>query len=287
MKKICILGLGWLGQPLADLFRCKGWHVSGSTRTASKQNAFAKSNIPTVMFDLYHDKATCIEPDFFANAVLVLNIPPGRKNFVAEHYQRKMKALIDYGFQSGLKQLIFVSTTAVFGQCKGEITQQTKTAPLSESGKAHQNIEAYIQTHYWQKSAIVRPSGLVGQQRHPAISLSQKTGIKLGLNPINLIHQEDVLRIIETIIHTNTFAHAFNLSSLDHPSRQEYYTWCCKQMGIQLPGFDDDLRSLSEIDGKTVNMKTELQLLGLSLKYPSAFDFPFPANPLAHETKGT
>jgi nucleoside-diphosphate-sugar epimerase len=196
-----------------------------------------------------------------------------------------MKSLIDYASNSGLSRLIFVSTTAVFGECKGEINNRTETAPLSESGKAHQHIEDYIKTHYWQKSAIVRPSGLVGEQRHPAISLSQKTGIKLGKNPINLIHREDVIRVIEAIVDTNTFAHAFNLASLDHPCRKDYYTWCCGHMGIQRPSFEEDSRCDSEIDGKIVNMQSELIQLGLTLTYPSVYDFPLPTNRSAGRTK--
>ena len=33
MKKVAIVGLGWLGMPLALSLRARGWHVTGSKTT--------------------------------------------------------------------------------------------------------------------------------------------------------------------------------------------------------------------------------------------------------------
>ncbi|MDW0796151.1 GDP-L-fucose synthase, partial [Mannheimia haemolytica] len=36
MKKITILGLGWLGLPLAEALQNKGWRVAGTKRTVGE-----------------------------------------------------------------------------------------------------------------------------------------------------------------------------------------------------------------------------------------------------------
>lgn len=277
MNKICIIGLGWLGQPLADLFIAKNWQVCGTTRTLEKQKALAARQLSSVRFNLYDTHSNTIPARYFKGAALILNIPPGRSGFVAERFEVQMKGLIEHAFSQGLSQLIFVSTTAVYGSCKGIITRDTQTAPSSSSGFAHQTIENYIKEHFWQQSVIVRPSGLVGRQRHPALSLSAKDNISLGLNPINLIHQTDLLAILEKLVEGNIVEQSFNLSTLDHPSRQDYYTWCCRKMGIRAPGFSRDDRNENEVDGKVIDMKSELAVLGIDLKYSSAFDFPLPS----------
>lgn len=43
MKKVAIVGLGWLGMPLAMSLAAKGWQVTGSktTRMGSKRHACA------------------------------------------------------------------------------------------------------------------------------------------------------------------------------------------------------------------------------------------------------
>lgn len=275
-NKICILGLGWLGQPLADLYASKQWNIFGSTRKSDKQQRFAKLGYETKLFDIYTSPTTALPAHFFKDACLVINIPPGRKNLNVQSFEANIKALITHAFKHALHQLIFVSTTSVFGNKLGLITNQTEVAPITDSAKAHVAIESFVKEKYWQKSVIIRPSGLVGGNRHPALNLSARSDIPLGKNPINLIHQTDVIKVIETIIEANFSSQCFNLSTLDHPCREEYYTWCCNKLGIRPPHFCFDERQGSQIDGKIIDMQTELSRLKLSMTYQSAFDFPLP-----------
>ena len=276
MNKLCVVGLGWLGQPLADLYCDVGWQVSGTTRNQEKIKQLAEKNIKAFLFDLYTNETTSLPSQNLKDGVLVLNIPPGRKNFNESAYTTSMMQLIDHCFESGLRHLIFISTTAVFGNQHGLIDETTQTQPKTPSGRAHQQIENYLLSKYAQNACVIRPSGLVGELRHPALSLSKKTGIALGKNPVNLIHLKDVIKVIEAVINNEVSGRAFNLATLDHPSREDYYTWCCKQLCIQTPGFEKDFREGKAVDGKVIDMQHTLDALHISLAYPSVFDFPLP-----------
>ena len=46
MKKVAIVGLGWLGMPLAMSLAAKGWQVTGSKTTADGVEAARAADAP-------------------------------------------------------------------------------------------------------------------------------------------------------------------------------------------------------------------------------------------------
>ena len=240
-----IFGLGWLGLPLAFSLKSRGIKVTGSVSSEAKQ-AVLNQVIPTRVFNLYNPMSNRVIDDF-ANAALVLNIPPGRKAFNPDRYSQAMIAFIDNAMQAGLQKLIFVSTTSVFNGVKGHIHNYTSAQPTTESGKAHVAIEHHLQQQYPEQAYIVRPSGLVGPiinhagqktgYRHPVYSLSKKQNIANGHQAINLVHQADVIAVIEALICTQAKQHVFNLAAFDHPIKSDYYAKCAELLNLPAPGF--------------------------------------------------
>jgi nucleoside-diphosphate-sugar epimerase len=98
MKAISIVGLGWLGLPLADLFIQKGYSVAGTTTSTNKQSKIANTSLTVECFNLYTDKPSDLPEDFFTESTLVLNIPPGRQNFDRIQYANRLQSLIDHAF---------------------------------------------------------------------------------------------------------------------------------------------------------------------------------------------
>lgn len=285
MKAISILGLGWLGLPLADLFIHKGYSVAGTTTSIEKCAKISNTSLSVVTYKLYEHSPNKIPLDYFENSVLVLNIPPGRKNFDPKAYVKDMLALIDHAFKHGLKQLVFISTTSVFGETPGMITKRTLVAPVTDSAKALVQIESHIKANYYDKSCIVRPAGLVGPSgktnlerqaayRHPIYSLVKREQLDSGENPVNLVHQADLLKVIAVIIDNEVSSASYNLSALTHTSRREYYTWCASQLGLPAPNFADvnAIVKQSKPTHKIIDATETLEDLGICLAYPSPFD---------------
>lgn len=269
--KVCIIGLGWLGLPLADLLVSKGLDTYGTTRCADKASEVLSRKINASVFSLYDDLPNKLPPHFFMDAHLVLNIPPGRQGFTKAKYVSSMKALIDHAFLNGLKHLVFISTTAVFGGLKGKITNQSVRCASTQSGLAHVEIEDYLFDTYPNKTCILRPSGLVGGKRHPVLSLSNKSDIKLGKNPVNLIHRQDVIAAIIKLIDSSTADKAFNLACVDHPRRDEYYKWCAQELNIQEPDFAHDERELSLSLSKWIDAQQTFDELNIDAQFSSVY----------------
>ena len=288
MKAVTIAGLGWLGLPLADLFIHKGYSVAGTTTRAEKRDKIANTSLSVALFDLYQSQTCTLPNDYFNNSTLILNIPPGRQNFNPTVYSNKMCALIDHAMAQGLKQLVFISTTSVFGITTGIITNNTPVAPNTASALAHVEIESHIFKHYKDRACIVRPSGLIGPNpqlvkseeitfRHPVFSLSKKEALDSGENPVNLIHQADLLKAIAVIVDEALCGKTYNLSAIEHPNRREYYTWCAEQLGLPQPKFskakhDPQRLVKSAMVQKVIQASDTLADLGICLAYPSPYD---------------
>lgn len=285
-RPVHIMGLGWLGQPLATSLQTKGVVVSGSVTSEEKQQALQRRLCDTDLFDLYanieEQKTNTNLPISarFRNAVLVLNIPPGRRAFDRSAFVKKMISLIDYAMQADLHKLIFISTTSVYGALSGSVDNDSIKEATTESGKAHAEIEAYLHAQYLNQSKILRPSGLVGpnpepvegnkQLRHPIFTLCHKSNIPNAKDPVNLVHQLDVIQSIEALIQKQVKGHGFNLCSIDHPSRKEYYQWCAKQLSLPIPSFAADTKKRQL--GKLIDAQDTYTALGIKPIYPSPFD---------------
>lgn len=286
--KVVIIGLGWLGLPLAKSLIKNQYDVIGTVTSTSKCERLTQQNIHAELFSLYgfahSNMSTKVDPELsisprlqssFKNASLVINIPPGRRNFNANAYVKSVCTLIKRAYDEGAKKVIFISTTSVYGKQQGVIDNNTPRLGETESAKAHIEIEDYLYTNFFKHSNILRPAGLVGKNelgelRHPIFTLCKKQNIPLGNNRVSLIHQSDVIAAITQLILHNTNQHAFNLSALDHPTRKQYYIWCSKQLNLNAPHFVD--HEDKHQTGKIIDASDTFSQLRISLNYPSPYD---------------
>lgn len=280
-KSVYIVGLGWLGLPLLKYLQTKEYEVSGTVSSKEKQQQLHIEGFDVDSFQLYlsltkqYPKHCPRSLQRFKNACMVLNIPPGRENFDKTKYVLNVIGLIDLAIASGLKRLIFISTTSVYGSATGIISNNSQLSPRTESGKAHYEIESYLTLKYPEHVKILRPTGLIGPNndgslRHPIFTLCHKKNITNGRDPVNLVHQFDVIQAISKLIEMETTKVAYNLAAFEHPSRDEYYCWCAKQLNLPKPDFIDD--SKKRPLGKLIDASNTYQELGFKPHYASPFE---------------
>ena len=260
--EIAVLGLGWLGLPLACELKKQGLAVTG-TKTVVNDSKI--NGIPVHPFNLYDEQKYGRLWQHLNVETVVLNIPPLKNDLSL--YEKLMKSLIDSGFKAGVKHVLFISTTSVYGS-QGRIIESNDSTPLTKSGEVHRRIEQYLLTQYPEQVSILRLAGLVGDDRHPIYSLSGRTEIKGGLNRVNLIHQIDVIAAIRRILTLSKWGKVFHLCADEHPTRDEYYTWAAKTLSLPQPQFSLDTTT----SNKWVDATKTKEELGLKLQYPSPFD---------------
>lgn len=273
-EKISILGCGWLGLPLAKSLLLKGYEVKGSTTSESKLDVLKNAGILPFQIQLEaHQIIGTIEDFLKETDVLIIDIPPGlrrEKSSLEEMtFVNKIRTLVPFIEKSGIKKVIFVSSTSVYadGFPIVEITEETKPNPDTESGKQLAIVEALLQSNLNFKTTVIRFGGLLGDERHPAKFLAGKTNVENPDAPVNLIQREDCIGIIEKILkqvqHDNwEWNQTFNAVSPQHPKRKAYYHKKAEILNLPLPTFAKN----SESKGKMISSKKVETILGYSFQ---------------------
>ena len=267
--QIAVIGCGWLGLPLAISLQTSGHNIVATCRNEKKAKELTQLGFNIQMFELGDELKHQRLAELFTANVLVLNIPVGRKNPTTEHFVQHMGALIKHAANSQIQNIIFISTTSVYGDNDTIVSEQSPTHAKTQSGKINLAVEALVRQHFADRCTIIRPAGLVGKERHPANYLAGKTGLVNPDNVVNLVHQYDVVSAIKTVIERDVWGEILHLSALEHPTRAQYYTWAAEKLKLNPPSF---VKGTGVAVGKKIDATRSLQVLGLSLKYPSPFD---------------
>lgn len=276
MKTIAILGCGWLGLPLAKLLLSKGYELKGSTTSESKLDVLKNAGILTFQIQLEAQQINGTIEDFLKETnVLIIDIPPGLRREISSSLEttfvNKIRTLIPFIEKSGIKKVIFVSSTSVYadGFPIVEITEETIPNPDTESGKQLAIVEVLLQSNLNFKTTVIRFGGLLGDDRHPAKFLAGKTNVENPDAPVNLIQREDCIGIIGSILkHSETseqqgnWGETFNAVAPQHPTRKAYYQNKAQILNLPLPTFAEH----SESKGKMISSKKVEIILGYSFR---------------------
>lgn len=258
---ISILGCGWLGLPLATSLVNKGYRVKGSTTTVSKiENLLENGIIP---YEVVIDETLEGNIDgFLETDILLINVPFRKQKSFLKQYQELANRLITKGVQ----KVIFISSTSVYPEVDMEISEdfEFEVNPAKESLLA---LEQIFSNNTALQTTVVRFAGLIGGTRNPGNFFKEDNTVANGLSPINLIHLEDCIGIIEAIIDQNQWNNIFNAAADSHPSKKSYYTAARQQMGLPPANFIEELNSFKIISNHKVK-----SLLNYEFQFPDLLE---------------
>ena len=238
MINISILGCGWLGVPLAKALLKKDFLVKGSTTSTEKLLTLENVGISPFLIELGEVSIKGNVSEFLEESqVLIIDIPPKLRGTATENFVAKIINLIPFIEKSGIKKVVFVSSTSVYSDDNKLVTEETIANPDTESGKQLLASEQLLQNTSHFETTVLRFGGLIGEDRNPIRFLAGRTNIENPNAPINLIHQEDCIGIILKIIQSNCWGETFNAVAPFHPSRQDYYIDKAKEYNLEPPIF--------------------------------------------------
>ena len=256
MTKISILGCGWLGLPLAKRLIEKGYSINGSTTSENKLPILKDAGINPFLIALESESVSETIHAFLAESeILIIDIPPKLRavnpDSVKKVFVEKNKNLIPFVENSSVKKVLFVSSTSVYGDENDLITEDTTPNPETESGKQLLLAEEILQKNQKFETTILRFGGLIGEDRHPVTSLSGKENLANADAPVNLIHQNDCISIIEEIINQSKWNDVFNAVAPFHPTREDYYTQKAVEQKLTLPQFSTEKSNIKKVVSST------------------------------------
>ena len=249
MKKISILGCGWLGLPLAKSLVAQGFSVKGSTTSEAKLAVLESAHIQAYSIRLTENEVIGNLADFLSESeIVIIDIPPKLRGDGAENFVSKIEILIPFIAQSTVNHVVFISSTSVYADDNSIVTENSQPEPDTESGRQLLATEKLLEGNANFKTTVIRFGGLIGENRHPIHFLAGRKNLENPEAPINLIHQDDCIGIIEAVISRNARGEVFNAVAPYHPSRKEYYTQKAVALGLPLPEFEEEKASI----GKTI-----------------------------------
>ncbi|WP_443939859.1 SDR family oxidoreductase [Pedobacter sp. MW01-1-1] len=250
-KIISILGCGWFGKALAKKLIELNYQVKGSCTSQEKLEALYADKIEGFVCHFSGENAL-YEHDFFDCDVLFICIPPKRNSVELNHYPNKIKSIIEAA-KNRAQQVVFISTTGVYGDENRVMNEQSACHPDTASGQMVLQAENVLRSEIPQAFTIIRFAGLIGPDRNPGRFFAGKTSIPNGLAPVNLIHQEDAVGIAVAIIQKNAFNRIYTACNPEHPSRQDFYTKAALASGFAEPDFIAEMKNWKQIESVHVS----------------------------------
>lgn len=267
-KKIAILGLGWLGLPLAKSLQKQGYELRGSTTSSEKLMELLTSKIKVRIIE-FKNKSLKGDLAIFLKDIdhLVVNIPPSKLGKENSDYLFAIESIVEH--LSDHTKVIFISSTSVYGDIVGIVDENTQPAPSRNTATAILAAENMLKKELGNRVSFVRFAGLYGPNRHPGTFFSAEQNAGNPNQIVNFIHLSDCIQIITAMIEKDIDGETINGCAPIHPSRKAFYTAACKNLGISPPEFDED----GMANSKQINSQKSISLLGVDYLYPDPSDF--------------
>lgn len=264
---VSILGCGWLGVALGKHLRNRRFSVKGSVTSPEKFGLLRTSGIVPYRIVLSENNLEVDEPAFFETDVLIIAIPPSRIDEIERIFPTQIAQLIPIILKSGIRKVIFISSTSVYPENLTTATENDVLSPDKASGKACLAAENLLNNLTDFETTILRFGGLIGADRNPARFLL-KSARPVANIPVNLIHQDDCIGIIDAILEKDLWGETLNACCLEHPLKKDFYGKAAQISGLPAPLISDEDEAYKIIDSSKLK-----RLLKYKFKYPSPMDY--------------
>ncbi len=271
LPRISVLGCGWLGLPLAEALIKKGYKVKGSTTTESKLTKFLEKGINPYFINLTPIVQARDINGFMMADIIIINIPPGTRTRSALFHIEQIQNLLPHLEKSSAKHIIYVSSTSVYPDLNREVTEEDVTEISQAENKTLATAEKMIREIPGKQTTVLRCGGLTGYDRLLIRHFAGRKNLTIGDEPLNLIHRDDVIGIIEAIIEQEKWGQTYNICSPLHPLKKDFYKELAERFGYEQPEFIPAEKQHFKI----INTEKLTSELKYSFKYPDPMKYSY------------
>lgn len=254
MKNISILGGGWLGFPLGKEL-AKKHQVKISTTSENKVTLFSEAGLQPFLLEVpSNEESKTI--NFFSNCdILIITIPPNRKNSEAMEYVSKMNWIISQVEKHEIKQVIYTSSTSVYDGLENEVNEMAILKDDNIRAKEIIINERNLFENPNFEATILRLGGLFGEERHPVKFIAKKEVNENGNEPVNMLHLYDAIEAISTLIEKPIDNEIYNLVYPQYDTKEVFYKKAAKELNLSLADFNtiENPKNRKVLSGKFQN----------------------------------
>lgn len=265
LRRISVLGCGWLGFPLAEALVRQGYTVHGSSTSPDTLTRLRASDVRPHRLRVGHEVEGDDLDTLFGADVLIFCLPPSGSETPYPEVARAVRRAAE---AAGGGWLVMTSSTSVYPDLDGVVTESD--AGAHEGVGLHRNGAAVLAAErvFYGAAAfdttVLRLAGLYGYGRHPARYFAGRQNLSGGDAPVNLVHRDDVIGAVIALLKHDARGATFNVCADRHPTRARIYTEVARRLDLQPPVFDGP-----EADGyKIVSNERIKTRLDYTFAYP-------------------
>jgi nucleoside-diphosphate-sugar epimerase len=276
MKKVSIIGLGWLGEATGMLLQAQGYQVLGSSTRSEKVGLLREKGLDAVHFALDPDPKGIDYQRLFESEILVVTLPPRSRQGDGEAYLQQLASLRDLISGTEVKQVLFISSTGIYPNENKVVPYTEEEVSESTAGNTIlYRAEVLMGTSSSYDLTVLRMGGLMGADRIPGTYFSGREQV-VGHTRVNFIHQTDAAGMIAWVIRQGLWNQTFNGVAPEHPLRREVYQRNSSALGIPLPASFQDA---ADEDGGRLISSEKIVSTGFTFEYPDPLTFSYAPRP--------
>ncbi|WP_426358821.1 NAD(P)H-binding protein [Pseudocolwellia sp. HL-MZ19] len=267
-----IIGCGWLGKALTEKLISQHYSVVVSTQHQDKVEQLSQLGAQVECFSLSDSSPSITDftLSLFKQSCVIIAIPPGIRQG-RKDYADKIKHIVQLAQSGDVKQLIMISSTAVYNGLDGDIKEDCALNLSSEkTAIIHQAEEAALK--FSGETIILRLSGLVGPDRHPGKFLKSGRLLSDPDATTNLIHQHDAVGLLFGLINAPAHSSIYNGSSHTYVAKRKYYEQAALELGLAKPEFVEVVNTNSNNDLSVANKIINADKIRNFLSYTFQYD---------------
>jgi nucleoside-diphosphate-sugar epimerase len=246
VKRVLIVGAGYVGLPLATELARRGYGVTGLRRTTTADTAMRAAGITPLHADITRAESLASLPNRFDCVVNCTATGGGSEADYRGLYldgTRNLLAWLSPTFcQNSDARFVYTSSTGVYGQNDGSLVDESSpTVPASETGRIlvqteHVLIAATAASGF--PAVILRASGIYGPDRGYLLKqfLAGESRIEGDVGRyLNMIHRDDLIRAIIAALEHGRPGEIYNATDDEPVNQLTFYTWLAAKLGRSLP----------------------------------------------------
>ena len=238
--EIAVIGCGYVGMRLAARLAARGHRVHGIRRRIPDPAPFEAVGIVPLELDLTRPETLDRLPDTLEGMVNAVSSSRGGVEEYRRVYLEGTRTLVERF--TGIRRYLHVGSTGVYGQTGGEwVEEDAERRPATETARVLVETEDLL-LGAWRTSSfpaiLARVSGIYGPGRGHLFRRYVEGSATMhgdGGRHLNMIHVEDLVRLLDALLETGVPGEVYNLTD-DAPVRQrDFLLWLSRQLGRPLP----------------------------------------------------
>jgi nucleoside-diphosphate-sugar epimerase len=276
--RILIVGCGDVGRRVVAQLGDR-WRIHALVRSSDQADGLRATGAIPIVADLDR-RETLVRIGGVAPTVVHLAPPPAHG-----HADTRTRALL--GALTGVRDLVYVSTSGVYGDCGGDWVDETRpTAPATD--RAVRRVDAERRLRAWSRArgvrlAILRVPGIYAADRLPLARIEAATPVLAASDDVytNHVHADDLARAIVLAIHRGAPQRVYNAADDSALRMGDWFDLVADAHGLPRPErvardtaehrIAPNLLSFMR-ESRRLSNRRLVEELGLRLAYPTVRD---------------